>query len=128
MIRGAYPHEMELVAEHAKGWARRSAGRWTQAALMADIGARDRQAWVIDRDGEIMGVAMTRLEPPVAYIDACSGTNRQLWQDELDETVAAWARAHGAERVVSWMRPGWKRAAERRGWKLAHVEMIRELT
>lgn len=128
IVRGALPHEMTLVKDHAEGWAQRSAGRWTVEAIMRDIAERDRQAWVIDRDGEILAVALTRLAPPVAFIDAASGRNRLLWQDDLDETVGVWARAQGAERVVSFMRPGWTRAAKRRGWRMAHVEMIRELT
>lgn len=127
MIRRAMPHELEVVADHAAGWARRSHGRWTADQIMVDIAMRERQAWVIDICGVIFGVALTRLSLPVAFIDACSGRNRQLWQDDLDDTIAAWAQAHGAQRVISFMRPGWKRAAERRGWRLAHVEMVRDL-
>ena len=117
MIRvyGAAEAHLELALEHINAWADRSLGRWNAGELIRDIIDRRRQIWVIDVDGEAQGFVLTRFEPPNAYIDACSGRNRKLWQQEVDDTVCAWARSIGAQRVICLGRRGWSCGLHRCG-------------
>lgn len=128
MIWGMQSQEYEANAERLapfiENFAMRSLGRCSAADIATKIKATDYQCWVVD---DFKAVCLTSLGDDNVTISFCSGTDREEWQDDLEEEIAAWAKFKGVHRLFLVGRPGWSKWAKGRGYSEAHREMTRAL-
>lgn len=128
MIRGLQvgeiPAEAERLAPFLINFAEKSHARTTALQLMDAIMSRDMQAWVC---GDYDAVCLTSVHPEHVEINCCAGEDRTAWQDDLEAEIAAWAKYLGKKRVIMIARPGWQKWARGKGYKPAHVELVREI-
>jgi hypothetical protein len=101
--------------------AARSEGRFSEATLMADLIAGDKQLWLIGVDGDCRGVVVTQIAVyatgmKVCSLIGCSGHERGDWL-HLVEELKRWARSMGCARIESWARPGWAKVLN---WRETH--------
>jgi hypothetical protein len=120
-LRAADAERLRPWLEH---FAARSHGRATAESLASDIASHVRQAWVC---GDYQAVVLTSVHPDAVTIDFCAGRRRQDWQQDVDETVCAWARSLGKRWVISSARPGWTAYARERGYRETHREFAKEI-
>lgn len=128
MIVGIPSRELGLVQDQVwpflENFAERSLGRVTAEGLFEAIRVRDRQLWVL---GDWQAVVLTSVGRESVTIEHCAGTDREDWQQEVDETICAWARSLGKRRVFSLARPGWAKYARERGFREIHREWVKEI-
>jgi hypothetical protein len=116
--------DWRLLWPWLEGFAERSHGTTTADALAHEIDNQLRQLWVC---GDWQAVVLTSVHPDAIKIDFCAGTERGDWQQSIDETVCAWARATGKRWVLSLARPGWTKYARERGYRETHREFAKEI-
>lgn len=114
------PHLRPFIENFAK----RSLGRWTYEAYARAILGQEMQAWKIK---DYQAVCLTTVGPEAVNIEACAGIRRHEWQEELDDTLKAWARSLGKKRIIATVRPGWSKFGRSRGYREVHREMALEL-
>ena len=128
MITGVLAHEYAALRArfwpYLDGFASRSQGRVTADELDARIVGKEAQLWMA---GDFAAVCMTSLGADHVSIDFCSGRERENWQDALVATIAAWGREQGKSWIIISGRPGWSKWARSRGYRAAHIEMVKEL-
>ncbi len=120
-----YPQYEARLEPFLTGFAERGQNRVTAGELAQRIMDRDAQVWVVD---DFTAVCMTSVYQEFVEINFCAGTGREDWQDELETVIAAWARELGKGRLIMVTRPGWSKWAKMRGYALAHVELVRNLS
>lgn len=80
--------------------------------------------WVaIDSDKQIVGAVTTRLlingEAEIKHV---AGTLMREWIFEIEDMICQWARACGADRIISRGRRGWGRLMRNAGWRKSGEE------
>lgn len=105
-------------------FAEKSHARTTAVQLLDALMAKDMQAWVC---GDFDAVCLTSVHPEHVEINCCAGEERTAWQDDLEAEIAEWAKFLGKKRVIMIARPGWQKWARSKGYKPAHVELVRNL-
>lgn len=105
-------------------FADRSYARTTALELLESVMKGEMQAYVVD---DFRAVCLTSVHQEHVEINCCAGSDREDWQDELEAHMAAWAKATGKKRVIMLTRPGWSRWAKTKGYRIAHLELVREL-
>jgi hypothetical protein len=118
------PADIGKLRPWLEHFAARSHGTTTAEALAVEIAEQMRQAWVC---GDYQAVILTSVHPDAVKIDFCAGSRRQEWQQDVDETVCAWARELGKRWVISLARPGWTAYARERGYRETHREWAKEI-
>ena len=98
--------------------------RATALQLLDQIMSEHMQVYVVD---DFKAVCLTTVHPDHIEINCCAGEDRTDWQDDLEAHIAEWARITGKERVIMIARPGWAKWAKGKGYRQAHVELVREL-
>lgn len=86
-------------------------GSLLPAELWADIAAKDRQLWVLERGNEVQAAILTSVTPDRHYtceVTHAAGQNRTEWQ-HLWPAIEHWAREIGCKRIRATARPGWER-------------------
>lgn len=109
-----------------ENFVERSDGRWTMDYLVDAVLTRQKQVWNV---ADWRAVLVTSVGPDGQYVtmEACYGEGWQDWYAEMEETVAAWAKALGAKRVFCLARPGWSKALKAQGYREIHREFVKEL-
>jgi hypothetical protein len=118
------PADIGRLRPWLEHFAARSHGTTTAEALAEEIAGQLRQAWECL---DYQAVVLTSVHPDAVKIDFCAGRRRQDWQQDVDETVCAWARALGKRWVLGLVRPGWAGYARERGYREIHREMMKDL-
>lgn len=118
------PAYAERLAPFLINFAERSHNRATAIQFLDELLVADAQAWVCD---DFKAVCLTSVHPEHVEINCCSGEDRAEWQDDLEAEIAAWAKHLGKKRVIMIARPGWQKWARGKGYKPAHVELVRDL-
>jgi hypothetical protein len=103
-------------------FAIRSGGTTTAEALALEIKGGMRQLWIC---GDWQAVVLTQVHPDCVSIDFCAGFGREDWQEDVDETIRAWALELGKSRIKVLARPGWAKFARERGYRETHREFER---
>ncbi len=129
MIWGIRAQDIPLYADRLApfllDFAERSHARATAINLLDAIMSEDMQAYVVD---DFKAVCLTSVHPEHIEINCCAGSDRDDWQDDLEAHIAEWAEAIGKKRLIMITRPGWSKWAKTKGYRLAHTEMVRELS
>lgn len=118
------PVYADRLAPFLIDFAEHSHARSTGLQLLDAIMREDMQVYVVD---DFKAVCLTSVHPEHIEINCCAGTGRADWQDDLEAHVAEWAQAVGKKRLIMITRPGWGKWAKGKGYKTAHVELVREL-
>lgn len=119
-----YDYYRGRLAPFLENFAMRSLGRCTFEYLERMIRETEYQTWVVD---DFKAVCLTSLGDDNVTISFCSGTDREEWQDDLEDEIAAWGRFKGVHRMFIVGRPGWSKWAKTRGYQEAHREMVRTI-
>lgn len=127
IVRGYLPEEESAVKTAILAICAASSSGISPETMLDEVKESIRQAWVVESGGKIIGVVLTKFAPPCVYIDGLSGVDPESWTNAVGEEIEKWAAYLGAERVVSFMRPGLTRVAKKRGWRVKHIEMVKEL-
>ena len=129
MICGIHAKDIQEYAERLApfliNFAEHSHSRATAIQLLDEIMSENMQAYVVD---DFKAVCLTSVHPEHIEINCCAGSERDGWQDELEAHIAEWAKAIGKKRVIMITRPGWSKWAKTKGYKLAHTELVRDLS
>lgn len=86
-----------------------------------------------DGDGEnkVYAVAVTRITDleRLRQLEGiiCTGTRRELWTDKMADMMEIFAKQAECDRICMLMRPGWSKVMKQFGWKMKHVEMVKEI-
>lgn len=98
------------------------------AAERAGLGhliGEDELLWAVLAQNRAIAAATVRLTADdVMEVVLMGGVNHRLWLKELEDAIAACARANGARKLRAYGRRGWKRAGwwrevgEKGGWTL----------
>lgn len=118
------PSVQKEIWPFLEGFADRSRERWTADSLWSALMECDKQAWMV---GDWQAVCITSVTEYAIHIEACSGIRRHEWQEELDETLTAWAKELGKDRIFALARPGWAKYGNKRGYREIHREFVKEL-
>ena len=125
-IRAAdVPAYAERLAPFLLNFAEHSHKRATALQLLDQIMSEHMQVYVVD---DFKAVCLTTVHPDHIEINCCAGEDRTDWQDDLEAHIAEWAKATGKERVIMIARPGWAKWAKTRGYRQAHVELVKEVS
>ena len=57
----------------------------------------------------------------------CTGTKRELWTAKMAAMMEIFAKQGECDRICMLMRPGWSKVMKQFGWKMKHVEMVKEI-
>ena len=57
----------------------------------------------------------------------CTGAKRELWTSKMADMMEIFAKQAECDRICMLMRPGWSKVMKQFGWKMKHVEMVKEL-
>jgi len=57
----------------------------------------------------------------------CTGTKRELWTAKMADMMEIFAKQGECDRICMLMRPGWSKVMKKFGWKMKHIEMVKEL-
>lgn len=124
MMASDVPAYADRLAPFLLNFAEKSHARTTAMQLLDQILDEHMQVYVVD---EFRAVCLTTVHPEHIEINCCAGEGRTDWQDDLEAHIAEWAEATGKKRVIMIARPGWAKWAKTRGYRQAHVELVREL-
>ena len=86
-----------------------------------------------DGDGQnkVYAVAVTRITDleRLRQLEGiiCTGTRRELWTDKMADMMEIFAKQAECDRICMLMRPGWSKIMKQFGWKMKHVEMVKEI-
>ncbi len=119
------PAYAERLAPFLLNFAEHSHKRATALQLLDQIMSEHMQVYVVD---DFKAVCLTTVHPQHIEINCCAGEDRTDWQDDLEAHIAEWARITGKERVIMIARPGWAKWAKTRGYRQAHVELVKEVS
>jgi hypothetical protein len=106
-----------------------ASGQWEPGDLLDHIRARDRQLWVVERNGAALCVILTSLQADrlnTVQVTHGAGVNYREWL-HLWPVIEAWARDLGAKRIETVCRPGWERVLGRYGMTKTHVVLEKRL-
>ena len=85
-------------------------------------------------DGEqqkVFGCLVTRItnQPNLRQLEGIilTGEKRELWQDDMVETIEHFAIQNSCKRLCMLARPGWSRIVKKYGWNVKHVELQKDL-
>ncbi len=91
-----------------------------------DLKAARKQLWGYHADGQVIGVAITRMTKTTCEVVAACGTSTARGQiQELYEHIERWARESGRIRMRVVGRKGWLRAIE--GFTQTGIVMEKDL-
>lgn len=119
------PAYVERLAPFLVNFAEKSHARTTAVQLLDEVMAKNMQIYVVD---DFKAVCLTTVHPEHVEINCCAGSEREDWQDDLEAHIAEWALFLGKKRVIMITRPGWQKWARGKGYKPAHVELVKELS
>ena len=119
------PAYAERLAPFLLNFAEHSHKRATALQLLDQIMSEHMQVYVVD---DFKAGCLTTVHPEHIEINCCAGEDRTDWQDDLEAHIAEWAKATGKERVIMIARPGWAKWAKTRGYRQAHVELVKEVS
>lgn len=125
MLASDVPAYAERLAPFLLNFAEHSHKRATALQLLDQIMSEHMQVYVAD---DFKAVCLTTVHPGHIEINCCAGEDRTDWQDDLEAHIAEWAKATGKERVIMIARPGWAKWAKTRGYRQAHVELVKEVS
>ena len=84
-------------------------------------------------DGEgykVFGVCVTRIMMLPNFkqceVILCKGEKRELWQDELANTIEKLAKETGCKRIAVHARPGWQPFLKTKGWEVKRYLYTKE--
>jgi len=86
-----------------------------------------------DGDGQnkVFAVAVTRITDldRLRQLEGiiCTGTKRELWTAQMTDMIEIFAKQAECDRICMLMRPGWSKVMKHFGWKMKHVEMVKEI-
>lgn len=128
MIWGMNARDVPLyagkLAPFLLNFAEHSHARSTAIQLLEAVMREEMQVYVVD---DFKAVCLTSVHPEHIEINCCAGVDREDWQDALEAHIAEWAAHLGKKRMIMITRPGWSKWARTRGYKTAHVELVKEL-
>lgn len=89
------------------------------------------QLWLIGKDGAVAAICIAEMvqypRRRVALVDLIAGDGLDDWLEQLDETVGAWGRAHGAVAIQTGGRPGWSRVTKSIGYRTIGIVIEKDL-
>lgn len=84
-----------------------------------------------DSQNKVYAVAVTRITDleRLRQLEGiiCTGTRRELWTDKMADMMEIFAKQAECDRICMLMRPGWSKIMKQFGWKMKHVEMVKEI-
>ena len=87
-----------------------------------------------DIDGEkckVFGVCVTRVTALPNFkqceVILLKGEKRELWQDELADTIEKLAKSFGCKRIAVHARPGWQPFLKTKGWGVKRYLYTKEI-
>lgn len=99
--------------------------------LLVSVAQGRETAWIIEEEGEILGVATTEiLKYPrklVARVNTLAGEEMKKWFEKGMEFFEAWARELGVEFLEIWGRPGFKPWLKKRDFRTTQYLFVRNL-
>lgn len=99
-------------------------GETTAPELIDELLASRAQLWVLRTEGgDPKAVGVTERFGSILHCHLLGGEGVADWIDDLFESVAAYARPVGIERLTLEGRVGWERILSPRGWKKRSVVM-----
>ena len=102
----------------------------TVESLVQDILAEKRQCWIAVKGEEVKACALTKVgrgEEAVVDMTHCFGKDREMWQEDLVETIRAWAVELGAKRFRTYSRTGWTPLLKSMGLRETHRIMEQDI-
>lgn len=128
MIVGIPSHQIEAEWENIRpffeNFEKRSHGRWTVESLLRNVLSCQNQVFSVNN---YQALVLTSVMPESVNIDACSGSGRKEWQDEVVDHITEWAKVLGKKYVISMARPGWSKFFVPKGFKEIHREYLIEV-
>ena len=114
--RLVHPDEVAVVwsalVPYVKQFLEHGQGESTVASILTNIMNFKFQCWVIELDGELKGVCITKLDHFIGYkalhILGLAGIGWKSWKS-VHGSVEDFARFHECDRITIWGRKGWKR-------------------
>lgn len=126
-LDATWPRVLPLIAEACK----RGGDCHSPDDTLEALRAGRMQLWVAVSSEALDAVFVTRIVKhpgrTVAEVVIATGSGYQDWYAQFLETVEAWARANGADRVRLVARPGWQRVVKHFGYEPLHVELVKDL-
>jgi hypothetical protein len=122
-----WPRVVDLIeAAVAEGPRDYEADDYLEACVDARM-----QLWLISRDGEIAGAAVTHVHTfprrKVVWVELLAGEDADEWLPALDRELCAARDAIGAEEVRGGWRKGWVRKLAKLGYRPFGHPMHKEL-
>jgi hypothetical protein len=84
------------------------------------------QFWA-GRDSAAITEMFSSPQRKVLVVKHGGGNLDELW-NEMEPQMCAFAAAHGCTSIMGEGRMGWKRVTEKRGYRLAWISMIKDLS
>ena len=80
---------------------------------------------------KVFGVCVLRMMPLPNFTQCevilLKGEKRELWQDELADTIEKAARVNGCKRIAVHARPGWQPFLKTKGWEAKRYLYTKEI-
>lgn len=102
---------------------------WPEAE--ADLASEATQLWVVQRGGDLLAAAVTRItqgrKGEVAEVFLVGGRDFRRWIGPLNDVIATSARQIGCVALRAYGRIGWRDILKAFGWRLSFVGYEMEL-
>jgi len=108
-------------------------GDITVESLFRDYLSGNKVLWIVLDGEELLSVAMTNIRTveatgkKIASVMDLAGKDRNVFSDELNQTLEAWAKENGADTFAIEGRPGWDRIAKKYGYTPYAVQWRKEV-
>ena len=80
---------------------------------------------------KVFGIAVTRIGVMPNYnqfeIVICTGTRRDIWEDNLIDHLTNFAKQNDCKRICVWAIRGWERISKKWGWEKKHVQLVKDI-
>lgn len=90
----------------------------------------NRQLWIVDKDGEVIGVVVTTINNDwrikVLQIDICDGRDVKQWKHLISE-VEEFGKQQGCDRIFMMARCGYERELKEFNYKKTHIFLEKEI-
>lgn len=99
--------------------------------IRSDIANHDRQLWVIKNDDVYIAAVVTQIYSynsgkKIGEVTMAGGSRHDLW-DHFTDVVGEWFKDQGCQFIDIIGRPGWQRLYKERGFRLAYVQLRKNL-
>lgn len=134
-VRGVPSELVERFWPFAEPYIKRaldhSNGEYSSSDLCALCKNKDMQLWLISHEDRIIGAVTTTItnypHVRVCLVVTLAGTKFDEWVDDAITIVSAWAKVQGCTLLTSYVRRGFAPKLQKKGFKLKHVVVCREI-